>query len=63
MRGVQYSEKEFNCVRKITKGLFRKYSTLLQHKFESPITVLKILYSLAGGPHNFEALGFSLSNL
>jgi hypothetical protein len=25
---LQYSEMEFNCVRKITEGLFRKYSTL-----------------------------------
>jgi hypothetical protein len=30
---------------------------------KSPITVLKILYTLAGGPLNFEALGFSLSSL
>ena len=66
MRGVkilQYSEMEYNCVRKITEELFRKYSMLLQHKCESPITVLIILYTLAGGPLNFEALGFSLSSL
>ena len=25
---LQYSEMEYNCVRKITEGLFRKYSTL-----------------------------------
>jgi len=25
---LQYSEMECNCVRKITEGLFRKYSTL-----------------------------------
>jgi len=36
---LQYSEMEYNCVRKITEGLFRKYSTLGQHKCESPITV------------------------
>ena len=52
---LQYSEMEFNCVRKITEGLFRKYSTLWQHKCESPITVLKIWYSFAGGPLNFES--------
>ena len=34
--------------------------TLWQHKCESPITVLKILYNLAGSSLNFEALGFSL---
>jgi hypothetical protein len=55
---LQYSEMECNCVRKITEGLFRKYSTLWQHKCESPITVLKILYTLARGPLNLEALGF-----
>jgi len=32
-------EMECNCVRKITEGLFRKYSTLRQHKCESPTTV------------------------
>ena len=50
-------------VRKITEELLRKYSTLGQHKCESPITVLKSLYTLAGGPLNFEALGFGLSSL
>jgi hypothetical protein len=25
---LQYSDMECNCVRKITEGLFRKYSTL-----------------------------------
>jgi hypothetical protein len=30
---------------------------------ESPTTVLKTLYTLAGGPLNFEDLGFSLSSL
>jgi hypothetical protein len=54
---------ESNCVRKIIEGLFRKYSTLLQHKCESSITVLKILYTFTGGPLNFEAIGFSLSSL
>ena len=62
-RILQYSEMECTCVRNITEGLFRKYSTLGQHKCESPITVLKILYTLAGGLLNIEALGFSLSNL
>ena len=51
------------CGRKITEGLFRKYSTLGQNKCESPITMLKTLYTLTGGPLNFEALGFSLSSL
>ena len=32
---LQYSEKKCNCVRKITDGLLRMYSTLLQHKCES----------------------------
>ena len=41
---------ECNCARKFTEGLLRKYSTLWRHKCESPITVLKILYTLAGGP-------------
>jgi hypothetical protein len=54
---------ECNCVRKITEGLFRKYIRLRQHKCESPITVLKILYTLVGGPLKLEALGFSLSSL
>ena len=56
---LQFSEMECNCVRKITEGLFRKYTTLWQHEWKSPITVLKILYTLAGDPLNFEALGFS----
>jgi hypothetical protein len=30
---------------------------------ENPITVLKIKYTLAGGPLNVEVLGFSLSSL
>ena len=54
---------ECNYVRKVTEGLFRKYSTLWQHKGESPITVSKISYTLARGPLNFEAIGFSLSSL
>jgi hypothetical protein len=60
---LQYSEMEYNCVAKITEGLFRKYIMLSQHKCESSITVLIILYTLARGPLNFEALGFSLSSL
>jgi hypothetical protein len=40
---LQYSEMECTWVMKITEGLFRKYS------------VLKILYTLAGGPLNFRA--------
>ena len=32
-------------------------------KCESPITVLKILYTLVGGPLNAEVLGFRLSSL
>jgi hypothetical protein len=59
---LQYSEIECNCVMKITEGLFRKYSTLWQHKCESPIRVLKLVYTLAGGPLNCEAQGFSLSS-
>ena len=58
---LRYSEMERNWVREITEGLFRKYSTLWQHKFESSITVLKILYTLTGGP--LEDTGFSLSSL
>jgi len=41
---LQYSEMECNCVRTITEGLFRKYSTLGQHKCESPITVKNIIH-------------------
>jgi len=37
LKSLQYSEMERICVRKITEGLFRKYSTLWQHKCESPI--------------------------
>ena len=46
----------------ITVGLFRKYSRLWQHKCESQIRLLKILYTLVGAPLNFEGLGFSLSS-
>ena len=60
---LQYSDMECNCVMKITEAMFRKYSTLWQYKCESSITVLKIIYTLAGGLLNFEALGFSLSSL
>jgi hypothetical protein len=49
--------------KEITVGLFRKYSTLWQHKGESQIRLLKILYTLAGGPLNFEGLGLSLSSV
>ena len=41
---LQYSEMECNCVRKITEVLFRKYSTLWQHKCESLITVKNIIH-------------------
>ena len=51
---LQYSIIECNCVRKITEGLFRKYSTLWQHTCESLITVLKILYTLVRGPLNLK---------
>jgi hypothetical protein len=37
---LQYSEIEGNCVWKITDGLFRKYSTLRQHKCESPKNII-----------------------
>ena len=60
---LQYSEMECNCVRQITEGLFRKYSTLWQNKCGSPITVLRMLYTFTGGPLNSEALVFSLSSL
>ena len=63
LRILQYSEVECNCVRKITEGLHGKYSTLWQHKCESPITVLRILCTMAGGPLRFEPLGFCLSSL
>ena len=59
---VQYLEMECNCVRIITEGFLRKYSTIWQHKCESPITMLKILLYLAEGPLNFEAIGFRLSS-
>ena len=58
-KNLQYSEMEW----KMNEGLFRKYSTLWQHKYESPIAVIKNLYTFAGGPLIFEALGFSLSSL
>jgi hypothetical protein len=61
-RILQYSEMESNSVRKITEGLFRKCSALWQHKCESQIPVLKILYTLAGAPHNFETLGLGKSD-
>jgi len=60
---LQYSEMECNFERKITEELFRKYNTLRQHKCENPIIVLKILYTLAEGSLNVEALGFSLLSL
>ena len=43
----------------ITEGLFREYSVLWQHKYESPMIVSEILYTLAGGPLYFEALGLA----
>jgi len=53
---LQYSEMECNCARKITERLFREYSTLWQHNYESPMIMSKILYTLDGGPLTFEAL-------
>jgi hypothetical protein len=41
------------------RGLFREYSVLWQHKYESPMTVSKVIYTLTGGLLNFEALGLS----
>ncbi len=56
---LQYSEMECNCVRKITEGVFRKYSTLWQHKCESPMTVLKILCILGPRLQPIELIGKS----
>ena len=47
----------------ITEGLFRDYIALWQHVYKRPMTVSKILYTLAGSPLGFEALGFSLPSL
>jgi hypothetical protein len=47
---------EMKCARKITDGLFRKYSTLWQHKCESPIAVLNILHTLVASPLNCDTL-------
>jgi hypothetical protein len=50
--------------RKRSEGLLRNFTySTLWHKCESPITVLKILYTLAGGTLNGEALCFRLSSL
>jgi hypothetical protein len=57
---LQYSEMECNCAREITEGLFREYSALW-HEYKSPMTVSKVLYTMAGVILNFETLGFSLS--
>jgi hypothetical protein len=42
---LQYSEMECSCVRKIAEGLYREYvnSALWQHKYESPMPVLKVV--------------------
>ena len=50
-------------VKAITEGLFREYSALWQHKYESPMTVSKVLYILTGGHLKFENVGLSLSSL
>ena len=46
----------------ITEGLFWEYSALWQHKYESSMTVSKVLYILTGGHLKFETVGFSLSS-
>ena len=51
------------CAMKITDGLFRSTVRYDSIKCESPITVLKILDTLVGGPLHCEALGSSLSGL
>ena len=54
---------ECSYAREITEGLFREYSTLWQHKYESPMIVSKALYTLVGGPLNLEDIVFILSSL
>ena len=52
---------------KLLKGCLEstvRYDSIIKrHKRESPITVLKILYTLVVGPLHFEALGLSLTSL
>jgi hypothetical protein len=50
-----------NCAKLLYAVLKIQY--IMTHKCESPITALKILYTLIRGPLNFEAIAFSLSNL
>jgi len=47
---LQYSVMECNSPRKITEGLFRDYmySASCQYKYESPMTVSEILFTLSG---------------
>ena len=52
-----------NVQGKLLKGCFESTVRYDSIKCESPITVKKILYTLVGGPLNFEAIGFSLSSL
>jgi hypothetical protein len=49
---LQYAEMECDCAKKITERLFREYGALTANTFvyESPMTVSKILYTLAGAP-------------
>jgi hypothetical protein len=54
---------ECNCVRKTTEELLRKSTVRYDSiSVNVQIRVLKILYTLTGGPLNFEALGFILSS-
>ena len=45
----------------ITEGLFIDFSALWWYMYEMPMTVPKILDTVARGPLGFEALGFSLT--
>ena len=60
---LQYFQMECNSARKIIEGVLREYSVLWQHKYQSPMTLLKALCTLAGYPLNVEVLDFSLSSL
>jgi hypothetical protein len=52
---LQYAEMECDCAKKITERLFREYGALTANTFvyESPMTVSKIVYTLAGAPPTF----------